>query len=224
MRLLLLEDEGTLAGLVADGLDRSGFSVDRAATLAEAEDLAAAYAYDAMVLDRGLPDGDAIDFVARLRRSRVTTPILLLTARETIDDRVAGLNAGADDYLVKPFALAELVARLRALLRRPPEALEARLVLGNLDFDPDGRSATVGGRALPLSPLEASALEMLLRRGDKVVRRGQFENGLYDAGTCVNTNTIEVLMHRLRRKLEAAGCDCTIVTVRGLGYLLQVAR
>lgn len=223
MRLLLLEDEDTLAGLVAAGLGQAGFTVDRAASLAEAGELAEHYDYDAMVFDRGLPDGDALSLVRALRRGKTMTPVLLLTARDTVEDRIEGLNTGADDYLAKPFALNELVARLRALLRRPALSVSPLLGLGNLVFDPGERTATAGGRPLSLSPLESNALELLLRRPGKVARRGQLEHGLYDAGTVIGSNTIEVLMHRLRRKLEQADCDCDIVTVRGLGYLLQPA-
>ncbi|MDD3444474.1 MAG: response regulator transcription factor [Zavarzinia sp.] len=221
MRLLLLEDEDTLADLVAAGLGQAGFIVDRSASLAEAAEMAEQFSYDAMVFDRGLPDGDALGLLRSLRRRRDTTPVLLLTARETVEDRIEGLNTGADDYLVKPFALTELVARLRALLRRPAQSISPLLSLGNLVFDPDARVATADGRPVALSPLEASALEILLRKPEKVIRRGQLEHGLYDAGTIIGSNSIEVLMHRLRRKLELAGSDCLIVTVRGLGYLLR---
>lgn len=221
MRLLLLEDEDTLAGLVAAGLGQAGFTVDRAASLAEAGEMAELYGYDAMIFDRGLPDGDALGLLRDLRRRKTMTPVLLLTARDAVEDRIEGLNTGADDYLAKPFALSELVARLRALLRRPAQSMSPVLGLGNLVFDPGERTATAEGKPLPLSPLEAHALEILLRRSGRVVRRAQLEHGLYDAGTIIGSNSIEVLMHRLRRKLEQAGCDCRIVTVRGLGYLLQ---
>lgn len=221
MRLLLLEDEGALATLVANGLHQAGFSVDRAATLAEAEELTRHFHYDAMVLDRGLPDGDGLSLVRGLRRRQDSTPILVLTARDDLDDRIDGLNTGADDYLVKPFALSEVVARLRALLRRPHSAVDCVLSLGDLAFDPDTRQAEVGGKPLSLSVLEGNALEILLRRAGKVVRRTQMEQSLYDAGTVIGSNSLEVLIHRLRRKLDAAGSTCAIVTVRGLGYLLQ---
>ncbi|PWR20415.1 response regulator [Zavarzinia aquatilis] len=223
MRLLLLEDEDTLAGLVAAGLGQAGFSVDRAASLAEAGDMAGLYDYDAMIFDRGLPDGDALGLLRDLRRRKCAVPVLVLTARDAVEDRIEGLNTGADDYLAKPFALSELVARLRALLRRPALSVSPLIGLGNLLFDPGERVASADGRPLSLSPLECNALEILLRRSGKVVRRAQLEHGLYDADTIIGSNTIEVLMHRLRRKLELAQCDCMIVTVRGLGYLLQPA-
>jgi DNA-binding response OmpR family regulator len=221
MRLLLIEDETALLDLIQRSLVRAGFTVDMAGTAEEARDALAASRYDAMVLDLGLPDEDGLAILRELRARRDSTPVLILTARDGVDDRVAGLNSGADDYLLKPFAIDELIARLKALLRRPNGALGMVLEAGNISFDTIGRSVTIDGRALPLTAREMTLLENLLRRVGRVVPKRHLEERIYGFDDEVTPNSLEVLLHRLRRKLTGNGFSGEIHTVRGVGYLLS---
>ncbi|MEK9969725.1 MAG: response regulator transcription factor [Ferrovibrio sp.] len=220
MRLLLIEDETALLDLVQRSLVRAGFAVDVAATAEQARDALAASRYDAMILDLGLPDEDGLTILRELRSKRDTTPVLILTARDGVDDRVAGLNSGADDYLLKPFAVDELVARLKALLRRPNGALGMVLEAGNISFDTIGRTVAIDGRAIPLTAREMALLENLLRRVGRVVPKRHLEERIYGFDDEVTPNSLEVLLHRLRRKLSGSGFSGEIHTVRGVGYLL----
>lgn len=220
MRLLIVEDVERLAEHVRAGLRRQGFAVDVSATLDEAEAAVAAARYDAIVLDLMLPDGDGIEFLKALRGRGEATPVIVVTARERVADRVAGLNAGADDYLVKPFALDELVARIRALLRRPGAALGAVLRAGNVALDTSSRETTVVGERLALSRRETSLLELLLRRAGHVVPKEVLEERLAGFDDEITPNAVEVLVHRLRKRLADAGADIAVHTLRGLGYLL----
>jgi DNA-binding response OmpR family regulator len=220
MRLLLVEDEERLAAAVAAGLVRAGFVVDSVTTAEDARAALAAVAYDALVLDLGLPDGDGMDVLRALRQGRSATPVLILTARDALEDRVAGLDGGADDYLLKPFEMPELVARLKALLRRPSDALGVKLEVGDLTFDVASRSVEVGGRPIALSRRELLLLEHLMRRAGRVAPKEVLEERLYGFGEEVASNSVEVLVHRLRRKLADAGAVAAVHTVRGLGYLL----
>lgn len=221
MRLLVVEDEARIAELVRAGLVRAGFTVDTAATAADATATLEVGNYDAAILDLGLPDGDGIEVLSRARRTGVTIPFLLLTARDTVDDRVLGLNAGADDYLVKPFAMDELVARTKALLRRPGLALGVMLEAGNIQFDTIGREVRVAGYPLPLPRRELDVLEHLIRRAGRVVPKTVLEDKLYGAGEELESNAIPVHVSHLRRKLVAAGATPEIHTIRGVGYLLE---
>ncbi len=225
MRILVVEDEPELGLLVRDALGRAGFAADLAADLADAEEHLSLAAYEALVLDLGLPDGDGLTLLARLRRGAAPgaagLPVLVLTARDGPEERVAGLDAGADDYLVKPFHMPELISRIRALLRRPSTLTGPVLEAGNLAFDPIGRSATVGGRKLRVTAREAALLEVLLRRAGRVVTRGAIEEGLYSFQTMLGSNAVEVLVHRLRRKLGEAGATAEVHTLRGVGYFLE---
>ncbi len=220
MRVLVVEDQAELAGLLRRALAASGFAADAADGLAAAEDHLGVAAYDAMVLDLGLPDGDGLGLLRRLRRRGASLPVLILTARDAAEDRVGGLDAGADDYVVKPFHMPELIARLRALLRRPQAALGVRLALGNLTLDSVGRGVEVAERAMPLSVRETALLEMLLRRQGGVVTRAVIEQGLYSFDDGIGSNAMEVLVHRLRRKLAEAGASPVLHTVRGVGYMI----
>ncbi len=220
MRLLLIEDETALMDLIQRSLVRAGFTVDMAGTAEAARDALAASRYDAMILDLGLPDEDGLAILRELRARRDTTPVLILTARDGVDDRVAGLNSGADDYLLKPFAIDELIARLKALLRRPNGALGMVLEAGNISFDTIGRTVTIDGRALPLTAREMALLENLLRRVGRVVPKRHLEERIYGFDDEVTPNSLEVLLHRLRRKLTGSGFSGEIHTVRGVGYLL----
>lgn len=220
MRLLLIEDETALLDLVQRNLVRAGFTVDVAGTAEDARDALAASRYDAIVLDLGLPDEDGLTVLRELRGRRDSTPVLILTARDGVDDRVAGLNSGADDYLLKPFAIDELIARLKALLRRPNGALGVVLEAGNISFDTIGRTVAIDGRALPLTAREMALLENLLRRVGRVVPKRHLEERIYGFDDEVTPNSLEVLLHRLRRKLSGSGFSGEIHTVRGVGYLL----
>jgi DNA-binding response OmpR family regulator len=220
MRLLLVEDNDRLAEFVGKGLGDSGFTLDRVANLAEASSALAAGRFDAILLDLGLPDGDGVDWLKSRRAAGLQLPVMMLTARGTTPEKVAGLNAGADDYLAKPFEMTELVARLKALLRRPGGALSLHLELGNVAFDTVHRDVTVGDRRLTLSRSELSLLEMLLRRAGRVVQRQFLEEGLYGFDDIVGPNSLEAHMSRLRRKLATAQASIQIHTLRGVGYML----
>ncbi|WP_298282326.1 response regulator transcription factor [Acidocella sp.] len=222
MKLLVVEDEPELGRLLRTALERAGFAVDLAPRLREARGFLAVAGYDAAVLDLSLPDGDGLSLLATLRRAGAGLPLLILTARDSPEDRVHGLNAGADDYLVKPFHLPELVARIRALLRRPSAALGLTLTLGNLALDTASRQVLVGGQTLPLSPREVSVLELLLRHQGQVALRASLEERLYGMDREFTPNALEVLIHRLRRRLQEAGASPLIHTIRGVGYLMAL--
>jgi DNA-binding response OmpR family regulator len=221
MRLLIVEDEPRIAELVQSALLRAGFATDAVGTAADAVAALEVGSYDAAILDLGLPDGDGIDVLTRARRNGTAIPFLLLTARDTVDDRVLGLNAGADDYLIKPFATNELIARIKALLRRPGQALGILLEVGNIEFDSVGREARVAGKALPLPRRELDVLEHLIRRAGRVVPKAVLEDKLYGVDDELESNAIPVHVSHLRRKLIAAGATPEIHTVRGVGYLLE---
>ncbi|MDN5869478.1 MAG: response regulator [Nitrococcus sp.] len=220
MRLLLVEDECRLIETISEGLSRAGFVVDALDTLREAEQALSGVLYDVVVLDLGLPDGDGLNLLASMRRKHSEMPVLILTARDAVEDRVAGLNGGADDYLVKPFAMSELLARIKALLRRPGAALGTTLTAGSLSFDSIAREAAVAGRRLDLSRQELALLEQLMRRLGRVVPRSVLEEKLYGYANEPNSNPVPVHIHHLRRRLEGAGASVGIHTVRGIGYLL----
>jgi DNA-binding response OmpR family regulator len=171
------------------------------------------------VLDLGLPDGDGGDWLKSRRAAGNQIPVLMLTARASTGDKVKGLNVGADDYLAKPFEMAELVARIKALLRRPGGALALQLELGNISFDTVHREVMVGGRVTVLSRSELTLLELLLRRAGRVVVRRMLEEGLYGFDDVVGSNSLEAHVSRLRKKLEAAGANMQIHTLRGVGYM-----
>lgn len=221
MRLLIVEDSDRLASLIAEGLGRRGFSCDIAPDLATAEDCLAGATFDAIVLDLGLPDGDGLAWLQHQRSLRQLIPTVMLTARGGLEDRIAGLDAGADDYLVKPVDIEELAARVRALLRRPGPRAVSMLESGLLRFDPVTREARVGDRVMDLSRREADLLELLMRRLGTVVVREAIENGLYSFNEPVTPNAVEAIVSRLRRKLEEAGMAGQLHTVRGVGYMLR---
>ncbi|MFO1060708.1 MAG: response regulator transcription factor [Dongiaceae bacterium] len=220
MRLLVVEDNERLAGFIAKALRAEGFTVDLVTLLDEAQAALSTTRYDGVVLDLGLPDGDGMRLLTDLRGRGDATPILILTARDGLTDRVQGLNSGADDYLLKPFAMAELVARLRALMRRPGGALGLRLQSGNVTLDTVGSVVEVGGRPLLLSRREFNLLELLLRRAGRVVSKAAIEETLYGYGEEVESNSVEVHMSRLRKKLAGAEAQFEIHTIRGVGYFV----
>jgi DNA-binding response OmpR family regulator len=224
MRLLAVEDEPALASLLHAALGRAGFAVDLADGVRPAASSLAAAAYEAVILDLGLADGDGMSLLRAVRKRGDPIPVLILTARDAPEDRVAGLDAGADDYVIKPFHMNELVSRVRALLRRPNAALGVRLEFSNLSLDTPSRAVEVNGGTVPLSLRETSLLEMLLRRAGRVVPREALEQGLYNFDTPTTPNAVEVLVHRLRKRMTDAGAKLAIHTVRGVGYLLAAAE
>ncbi len=225
MNLMLAEDDALLADALCAQMRRAGFTVEHAPNGAVAEFLLGRQAFDAAVLDIGLPMVDGLTVLQRVRVTQPALPVLLLTARDGLEDRVAGLNAGADDYLTKPFDFPELEARLHALLRRSRLAGPATRSsgLGQLVLEPDARRATVAGEPLELSPREWLLLELLLTQREQVVTKEQILQawGQDRAEPQPQSNAIEVYIHRLRKKLEGAGVS--VRTVRGLGYLLEAA-
>jgi DNA-binding response OmpR family regulator len=221
MRILLVEDNARLSALIGEALKKNGFAVDAVGIAADAEAAIGSTFYDAMVLDLGLPDRDGMTLLAPARRRSVATPVLVLTARDSSQAIIDGLNSGADDYLCKPFMMEELIARLRALLRRPGQALSALLREGNVELDTVERCVRVDGAGVELSRRELGALELLMRRSGRVISKADMEESLYGYGDEVGSNAVEVLMHRLRKKLAAAASDLEIHTLRGIGYMLS---
>lgn len=219
MRLLVIEDNQRLCQAVAESLRAQGFTVDTAASASEGLRTWKAADYDAAVLDLMLPDGTGLSALKEMRDRGNMTPVLILTALGALEDRVRGLDSGADDYLVKPFAMQELIARLRALLRRPGAALGRTLTLGNVGLDTSARIASVGEARLDLTRSELILLETLLRNQGRVVSKERLAECLYDFEQERSTNSVETHVHRLRRKLAAAGADVSLRTLRGLGYL-----
>lgn len=224
MRLLVIEDEARIAEIVRAALLRDGFAVDVLSLCADAREALATTLYDAAILDLGLPDGDGLKLLKELRGRGNFVPVLVLTARDAVEHRVAGLDAGADDYLIKPFAMAELVARTKALLRRPGGALGTTLTLGNIAFDTIGRDLTIRGKTVLMPRREMAILEHLMRRMGRVVPKSVLEDKLYGLDDELESNAIPVHIHHLRRKLADSGATVEIHTVRGIGYLLVEAK
>lgn len=221
MRVLLVEDNTQLATLTRTGVEAAGFSVDALRNGADAIEALSTIPYDAMVLDIGLPDINGLDLLRKVRADGRTLPVLILTARDGIGDRVKGLNTGADDYLLKPFAMEELVARLHAILRRPNNPLSVELSYGNLTFDTVSRQTLADGVPVLLSKRESEVLEYLMRRAGRVVRKATIEESLYGFDDEGSSNSVEALLSRLRRKLQAGGAGPVIHTIRGVGYMLM---
>ena len=220
MRLLLVEDDDSLRESAAAYLRASGFAVDPAPTGQQARALAAMAPYDVVVLDVRLPDDDGFALCAALRQQAPTPRILMATARDGVDDRIAGLDLGADDYLVKPYALGELVARLRALLRRPDQAVPTRLQVADLTLDLGTREARRGHRAIALTTKEFTVLEVLMRSAGQVLTRERIAGHAWDDNFDPASNIIDVYIARLRRKVDAAGEPPLLTTIRGAGYRL----
>ena len=219
MRILVVEDDSVLRDGLSRSLRNGGYAVEVADDGRLADQLLSVHSFDLVVLDLGLPGLDGLEVLRRLRRRACTVPVLILTARDNIVDRVNGLDVGADDYLVKPFELTELEARVRALMRRAQSVATARINHGALTLDTAARRAFVGDDALDLSAREVALLEALLLSAGRVVSKDQLADRLYGVSDEVGPNAIEVFVHRLRRKIEAAGVS--IRTIRGLGYLVE---
>ncbi|MGE0440669.1 MAG: response regulator transcription factor [Gemmatimonadales bacterium] len=220
MRLLVVEDDPGLGRLLVKGLEEQAYAVDLAADGEAALGFIAMNEYDAIVLDLGLPGRSGLEIAARVRREGRTTPILMLTARDTVPDRITGLDAGADDYLTKPFDFGELFARLRALLRRVPVLIPDRLVVGDLTVDRATQTASRRDRAIELTAKEFALLEFLARQAGSVVSRIDITNHVWDENHDPASNAIEVYINRLRKKIDAPGEEPLIHTRRGAGYLV----
>lgn len=217
MRLLLVEDDPLIGDGIRAGLRQEDYSVDWFTEARTAEMALQSEQYDLMILDLGLPDKSGLDILKRLRSQGSELPVLILTARDAVSDRVAGLDTGADDYMLKPFDLDELSARLRALLRRSSGRASSEIVHGDIVLDPAAHSVSKGGDKVDISPREYAVLHLLLSNTGKVMSRGRLEEGLYSWDGEVESNAIEVYVHHLRKKL---GADL-IRTIRGVGYIID---
>jgi DNA-binding response OmpR family regulator len=223
MRLLLVEDEALLARRLRKGLQEEAFAVDLAGTAAEARDLSQATSYDLIILDLMLPDASGIELLAEWREEGVDTPVLILTARDRLEDKLRGFEAGADDYLTKPFAFAELLARSHSLLRRRQTPPAEVLSLGDVRLDRARREVRRDDRVLHLTPKEFALLEYLMLNDGRVLNRMSLAEHVWDSGYDARSNVIEVIVGRLRRKLEEAGEAQILHTVKGVGYVLRAA-
>jgi DNA-binding response OmpR family regulator len=220
MRVLVIEDNVRLAEHITVAVLNAGFACDAAHSLSEASDALAAGAAGLIILDLGLPDGSGLDWLKKLRASGDTVPVLILTARDGLGDRVNGLDAGADDYLIKPFEVDELLARCRALMRRPSTSLGTVLMLGNIGLQQSDRTVVISGQTVDLGKRETGILECLMRRPGGVVTRDVLEQQAYSLGDEITPNAVEAAISRLRRKLADAGATADIQTVRGVGYII----
>ncbi len=220
-RILLVEDHPAMREMVARELARAGIAADAVGRVSEADACLAEVRYAALVLDRGLPDGDALPWLQRLRAKRVLVPCLLLTARDALHDRVDGLEAGADDYLAKPFERDELVARVRALLRRQQAWVESAPQWGGLVVDPVGARLGCGRSSVNLPPSELQLMLALVRAEGKLVRRGALEAAAWGLTEPVTPGALDVAVHRLRRKLEVLGSPVRLANTKGVGYALE---
>jgi two-component system, OmpR family, response regulator len=221
MRVLVVEDQPKLAALLARGLREEGHAADVAGRGEDALWMAGAVPYDAIVLDLMLPGIDGLETCRRLRQLDVWTPVLMLTARDAVDDRLTGLDAGGDDYLTKPFSFDELLARLRALTRRVPAERPVAIEVGDLRLDPAARRAWRGDSELALSAKEFALLELLMRRSGSVLTRDQLLEGAWDMAYERRSNIVDVYIRQLREKVDRPFGSDSIETVRGVGYRLQ---
>jgi len=222
MRLLIVEDDATIADFVAKGLTEAGFAVDVASDGARGLELATSGAYDAAIVDVMLPQLDGLSLIDRMRARGVRTPVLILSARRTVDDRVRGLQAGGDDYLTKPFAFAELLARVQALIRRSTGTTEpTRLTVGDLTLDLLTRRTERAGRTLDLRPREFALLEYLMRNPGRVLSKTMILSHVWGYNFNPGTNVVDVLVSRLREKIDKDFEPKLLHTVRGVGYVLE---
>jgi two-component system, OmpR family, response regulator len=222
MRVLVVEDDAVIAGFITKGLAEAGYAVDHARDGERGLRMAAAGPYDAAVVDVMLPRLDGLSLIEALRRRRVTTPVLILSARRSVDDRVKGLQVGGDDYLTKPFAFSELLARVQALIRRASGATEpTRLTVGDLSLNLLTRQAERAGRPLDLRPREFALLEYLMRNAGRVVSKTMILAHVWNYAFDPRTNVVDVLICRLREKVDRNFEDKLIHTVRGMGYVVK---
>jgi two-component system OmpR family response regulator len=221
-RILLVEDDPALAREIVRALARENRELDHVASLADAFEAVIQHPYRLVLLDRRLPGGDGLALIAAAKSRPSPPSIIVLTARDEVADRIEGLDAGADDYLVKPFALDELTARVRAAFRRPAAVAPSEpVVIGRLVFDLATREARVAGRPLDLARRELALLDQLVRRAGRVVQRGHLDSELYGFDAPVTPNALEIQVSRLRRRLKEADAGVELRTIRGVGYMLQ---
>lgn len=220
-RILLVEDHERLAELISKQLASAGIAVDVFDRIDTSWAAIRQVPYQAIILDRGLPDGDGLELLQRLRNSGLNIPCLILTARDALHDRVDGLENGADDYLTKPFAMDELVARVRALLRRPVESVELDPVHGDLQVKPSSNTLCCGDESITLAPAELQIMLLLVRKRGDVVRHSALEVAGWGLSDAVTPNALDVAIHRLRKKLSAIGSTQHIINMRNLGYALR---
>jgi two-component system OmpR family response regulator len=224
MRALLIEDDATIAEFIGRGLREAGFSVEQAADGESGLQLATTGAHDVAIVDRMLPRLDGLAVIQEMRRRKIATPVLILSAKHTVDDRVAGLEAGGDDYLIKPFAFTELLARVQALIRRATGGPASNTVtVGELTLDLRSRRVTRAGREIELRAREFTLLEYLMRNAGRVVSKTMILSHVWDYNFDPRTNVVDVLVHRLREKIDKGFEQKLIHTVRGIGYALKVA-
>jgi len=222
MRILVVEDDNKIASFVVKGLKQAGFAVDRCADGEEAMAFAATTAYDAAIVDIMLPKLDGLSLVQRLRSRKVRTPVIFLSAKASVDDRVKGLQAGGDDYLTKPFAFSELIARLQALIRRATQTVEpSRLSAGDLSLDLLTREVARGAEKIELQAREFALLEYLMRHAGRTVTKTMILEHIFDYSFDPQTNVVDVLVHRLRAKIDPE--KTRLQTIRGVGYVLKAA-
>ncbi|WP_240229784.1 response regulator transcription factor [Devosia lacusdianchii] len=223
MRVLLIEDETELASALRSLLLKHDIIMDHAPTLAYAEEAIRNEVHDALIVDRQLPDGDGITIIANMRSRRQHVPVIVVSARGTLDERIEGLDCGADDYLAKPFSTDELLARLRAVLRRPLAMQTGSIHVGALTFESANRSAHVDGRPLELARRELLILECLTQRAGRAVMRSALEDAVYTFDDEIQSNSLDANISRLRKKLADAGALVDIHGIRGVGYLLRAS-
>ncbi|MFL9925415.1 response regulator transcription factor [Herbaspirillum lusitanum] len=220
-RIALLEDHERMAALISKALAGAGIETDAYASIAQARQGLAQLSYPVLVIDRNLPDGDGLDFLKQLRARGDFTPSLMLTALDALHDRVAGLEAGADDYLPKPFSMEELIARVRALMRRPAQQRSLAPQFGDLRIDPEAGRMHSGAESISLAPAEMQLMLSLVRAAGKTVRRTALEAAAWGLTEPVTPNALDVALHRLRRKLNGIDSTLQLVNIRGHGYALQ---
>jgi DNA-binding response OmpR family regulator len=220
-RIALVEDQPRLSALLVKALLNAGIETDTFDQMELASLAAGNNVYAVLVIDRGLPDGDGLDLVRRLRAAAIRTPCLMLTARDALHDRVEGLESGADDYLTKPFSMDEFVARVRALMRRPPTLQSLTPEFGDIQVRPAEGCMSCGSETVTLAPAELQIMVVLIRAGGSTVRRSALEVAAWGLGEAVTPNALDVAMHRLKRKLVAVNSTLQIVNARGYGYALR---
>lgn len=221
MRILIVEDQALIGKALQKGLSEESFAVDWVTTLSEGEYLAREYEYDTLILDLMLPDGSGLELLSGLRKSGVQTPVLILTAKDTVEDKIKGFNLGTDDYVSKPFVFEEVLSRVRALTKRKYQFYGDVLEAGGLKLDPIGRTATAMGNELHLTAKEFAVLELFLYRKANILSRDKIAEHIYTDSSEQASNVIDVFINKLRRKLENAGVHGLIETVRGEGYVIR---